>query len=179
MNLAKPGRDPREPFEHFAFDENVSTMQDLRAGHEASRHRYQRHQLRRLRGHRRSPGRSGAHQRTVPTDSSRRRRTWSSVQQKVRVTVMAVDLPRNRISLVHEKPAGPYPPAEGPRSRGSQRKTSPAAVAATSRLASPETGRVPNPSTTPLPMPSARRRNDRSPSMIAVAQRVTREQRHR
>jgi uncharacterized protein len=30
--LAKPGRDPREPFEHFSFDKNVSTIQDLQPG---------------------------------------------------------------------------------------------------------------------------------------------------
>ena len=96
--LAKPGRDPREPFEHFSFDENVSTIQDLQPGMKL-------------------PGivtnvtnfgafvDVGVHQdglvhisqlcdRFVKTPSD-----VVSVQQKVTVTVMEVDLARNRISL--------------------------------------------------------------------------------
>jgi len=30
--LEKPGRDPREKFEHFTFDENVNTVQDVKKG---------------------------------------------------------------------------------------------------------------------------------------------------
>ncbi|MGA6926001.1 MAG: helix-hairpin-helix domain-containing protein, partial [Desulfosarcina sp.] len=96
--LAKPGRDPREPFEHFTFDENVSVIQDLRPGM-------------------RLPGivtnvtnfgafvDVGVHQdglvhisqlcdRFVKTPSD-----VVGVGQKVSVTVMEVDLPRSRIGL--------------------------------------------------------------------------------
>ena len=121
--LAKPGRDPREPFEHFSFDENVSTIQDLQPGMKL-------------------PGivtnvtnfgafvDIGVHQdglvhisklcdRFVKTPSD-----VISVQQKVTVTVMEVDLPRKRISLsmrseTETKPQ-PQPTSDRPR------KTSPA-----------------------------------------------------
>ncbi|PIE67604.1 MAG: RNA-binding transcriptional accessory protein [Deltaproteobacteria bacterium] len=96
--LAKPGRDPREPFEHFSFDDTVATIQDLKPGMKL-------------------PGivtnvtnfgafvDIGVHQDGLvhisqlcdrfvknPADEVR-------VQQKVTVTVMEVDLPRKRIAL--------------------------------------------------------------------------------
>ena len=100
--LAKPGRDPREPFEHFSFDTTVSTIQDLEPGMKL-------------------PGivtnvtnfgafvDIGVHQdglvhiselcdRFVKTPSD-----VVSIQQKVTVSVMAVDLPRKRISLSMKK----------------------------------------------------------------------------
>ncbi len=106
--LAKPGRDPREPFEHFAFDENVSTMQDLIPGMKL-------------------PGiitnvtnfgafvDIGVHQdglvhiseladRFVKTPSD-----VVQVQQKVQVTVMEVDIPRSRISLSMKRRPGEKP----------------------------------------------------------------------
>ena len=106
--LAKPGRDPREPFEHFSFDENVSTIQDLQPGLKL-------------------PGivtnvtnfgafvDIGVHQdglvhiselcdRFVKTPSD-----VVNVQQKVTVTVMAVDLPRKRISLSMRSEPGRKP----------------------------------------------------------------------
>ena len=116
--LAKPGRDPREPFEHFSFDENVSTIQDLEPGMKL-------------------PGivtnvtnfgafvDIGVHQdglvhiselcdRFVKTPADE-----VSVQQKVTVTVMAVDLPRKRISLSMRSQPGrkPQPKAQAERPR--------------------------------------------------------------
>jgi uncharacterized protein len=103
--LAKPGRDPREPFEAFAFDENVSTIQDLQPGMKL-------------------PGivtnvtnfgafvDIGVHQdglvhisqlcdRFVKTPAD-----VVSVQQKVTVTVLDVDLARKRISLTMRSQEG-------------------------------------------------------------------------
>ena len=60
--LERPGRDPREQFEAFSFAEGVDKIEDLAAGHEAPRDRHQRHGVRRLRGHRRAPGRARARQ---------------------------------------------------------------------------------------------------------------------
>jgi uncharacterized protein len=110
--LAKPGRDPREPFELFSFDENVSKIQDLEPGM-------------------RLPGivtnvtnfgafvDIGVHQdglvhiselcdRFVKTPAD-----VVAVQQKVTVTVMAVDLPPQAHLPVHAQPAGQEIPAEG------------------------------------------------------------------
>lgn len=96
--LAKPGRDPREPFEHFTFDENVSTLGDLRPGM-------------------RLPGvvtnvtnfgafvDVGVHQDGLVHISELCDRFVKSpsdvvgVGQKVTVTVLEVDLARSRISL--------------------------------------------------------------------------------
>ncbi len=116
--LAKPGRDPREPFEHFSFDANVSAIQDLEPGMKL-------------------PGivtnvtnfgafvDIGVHQdglvhiselcdRFVKTPSD-----VVSVQQKVTVTVMDVDLSRKRISLSMKSRPGkrpePKPRADHPR----------------------------------------------------------------
>ncbi len=106
--LAKPGRDPREPFEHFSFDKNVSTIQDLEPGMKL-------------------PGiitnvtnfgafvDIGVHQdglvhiselcdRFVKTPAD-----VVSVQKKVTVTVMEVDLPRKRISLSMKSEPGKKP----------------------------------------------------------------------
>ena len=96
--LAKPGRDPREPFEVFSFDAGVNAIQDLQPGMSL-------------------PGivtnvtnfgafvDIGVHQDGlvhISELSDRFVKTPSevvSVQQKVRVTVLEVDLPRQRISL--------------------------------------------------------------------------------
>jgi uncharacterized protein len=155
--LAKPGRDPREPFEHFSFDENVSTIQDLEPGMKL-------------------PGivtnvtnfgafvDIGVHQdglvhiselcdRFVKTPADE-----VSVQQKVTVTVMAVDLPRKRISLSMRSQPGKNPSrrqnrnAPGKRVRpatGNKQKTRPAGIA-------------PSPLTTPLPTPFEKRRTGRA-----------------
>ena len=124
--LAKPGRDPREPFEQFAFDDTVATIQDLKPGM-------------------RLPGivtnvtnfgafvDVGVHQdglvhiselcdRFVKTPSE-----VISVQQKVKVTVMEVDLPRKRISLSMrsrpgEKPAPRKKASPAPKSRPNDRR---------------------------------------------------------
>ncbi|MDL2268377.1 RNA-binding transcriptional accessory protein [Desulfosarcina sp. OttesenSCG-928-A07] len=96
--LAKPGRDPRDPFELFAFDETVSTINDLVPGM-------------RLPGIITNVTNFGAfvdigvhqdglvhiseladHFVKTPADVVK-------VQQKVHVRVLDVDLPRNRISL--------------------------------------------------------------------------------
>ena len=118
--LAKPGRDPREPFEYFSFDANVSAIHDLEPGMKL-------------------PGivtnvtnfgafvDIGVHQdglvhiselcdRFVKTPSD-----VVSVQQKVTVTVMDVDLPRKRISLSMKSEPGkrrePKPRADHPRKK--------------------------------------------------------------
>ncbi len=96
--LAKPGRDPREPFEHFAFDEHVSEIKDLIPGM-------------------RLPGivtnvtnfgafvDVGVHQDGLVHISELCDRFVKNpaevvnVQQKVKVTVLEVDLDRKRISL--------------------------------------------------------------------------------
>ena len=116
--LAKPGRDPREPFELFSFDENVAAIEDLEPGM-------------------RLPGiitnvtnfgafvDIGVHQdglvhiselcdRFVKTPAD-----VVAVQQKVTVTVMEVDLPRKRISLSMRSQPGskPQPKAQPRRPR--------------------------------------------------------------
>jgi uncharacterized protein len=106
--LAKPGRDPREPFAHFSFDANISAIQDLEPGMKL-------------------PGivtnvtnfgafvDIGVHQdglvhiselcdRFVKTPSDVVR-----VQQPVTVTVMAVDLTRKRIALSMKSEPGKKP----------------------------------------------------------------------
>ena len=60
---ARPG--PPRALRAFFFRRERLYHPGPGAGHEASRHRHQRHQLRRLRGHRRSPGRVGPYQRAV------------------------------------------------------------------------------------------------------------------
>lgn len=96
--LEKPGRDPREGFETFAFAENVATLEDLEPGM-------------------RLPGvvtnvtnfgafvDIGVHQDGLVHISQLADgfvsdpHTVVSVQQKVMVTVLDVDLPRKRVSL--------------------------------------------------------------------------------
>jgi uncharacterized protein len=106
--LAKPGRDPREPFEHFSFDENVTTIQDLQPGMKL-------------------PGivtnvtnfgafvDVGVHQDGLVHISELCDRFVKhpadevSVQQKVTVTVMDVDLARSRIALSMKREPGKKP----------------------------------------------------------------------
>ena len=117
--LAKPGRDPREPFEQFSFDAHVATIQDLQPGL-------------------RLPGivtnvtnfgafvDIGVHQdglvhiselcdQFVKTPSD-----VVSVQQKVSVVVLEVDLARKRISLSMRSQPGkkPQPQTQRPPKRG-------------------------------------------------------------
>ncbi len=119
--LAKPGRDPREPFEQFAFDKHVATIQDLTPGM-------------------RLPGivtnvtnfgafvDIGVHQdglvhiselcdRFVKTPAD-----VVSVQQKVDVVVLEVDLDRKRIALSMRSQPGKKPPVRS--SRPARRKGS-------------------------------------------------------
>jgi len=106
--LAKPGRDPREPYEPFSFDDNVSSIQDLKPGMKL-------------------PGivtnvtnfgafvDVGVHQDGLVHISEMSDRFVKnpaeivSVQQKVRVTVMDVDLARSRIALSMKSQPGKRP----------------------------------------------------------------------
>ena len=119
--LAKPGRDPREPFEHFTFDESVATIQDLQPGMKL-------------------PGivtnvtnfgafvDIGVHQDGLVHISQLCDRFVKnpaevvSVQQKVTVTVMEVDLPRKRISLSMRSDPYQKPPTKAKTNRPSQKK---------------------------------------------------------
>ncbi len=120
LELAKPGRDPREKFEVFQFSESVHTMQDLKPGMKL-------------------PGivtnitafgcfvDIGVHQDGLVHISQLADRFVKDanevvkVQQKVEVTVMEIDLDRKRIALSMRKNAvGGQKPAEG--------RTSPAAT---------------------------------------------------
>ncbi len=96
--LARPGRDPRATFETFAFDDSVKTMEDLKVGMQL-------------------PGvvtnvtafgafvDIGVHQDGLIHISELADRYVKDpaeivkVQQKVRVTVLNVDIDRKRISL--------------------------------------------------------------------------------
>jgi uncharacterized protein len=117
--LAKPGRDPREQFESFSFVENVNTLEDLHVGMKL-------------------PGivtnvtafgafvDIGVHQDGLVHISQLADRFIKDpseavkVHQKVSVTVLAVDLPRKRISLsMRAKPeqqttSAPIPKAARP-----------------------------------------------------------------
>ena len=112
--LAKPGRDPRETFEAFAFEEGVSEIKDLRSGMKL-------------------PGivtnvtafgafvDIGVHQDGLVHISEladRFVKKPSDVvkpQQKVTVTVLEVDIDRKRISLSMKKgPGKPEKPDKGP-----------------------------------------------------------------
>ncbi len=103
--LVKPGRDPREPFEIFSFDASVNTIQDLKPGMtlpgivtnvtnfgafvDVGVHQDGLVHISELADH------------FVKTPAD-----VVSVQQKVRVTVLEVDLPRKRISLsMRSRPA--------------------------------------------------------------------------
>jgi len=109
--LAKPGRDPRESFEAFSFQEGVSSMEDLRPGMKL-------------------PGivtnitafgafvDIGVHQDGLVHMSQMADRYISNpnevvkVHQKVEVTVMEVDVARKRISLSMKGQAGAKPSAQ-------------------------------------------------------------------
>ena len=67
--LVKPGRDPRDPFEAFAFAEGVNALEDLEPGMQLPGNRDQRDQLRRLRGRGRPPGRPWSTSASSPTAS--------------------------------------------------------------------------------------------------------------
>jgi uncharacterized protein len=123
--LAKPGRDPRESFEAFAFADNVATLEDLRPGMQ-------------LPGIVTNVTRFGAfvdvgvhqdglvHVSELADRFVRNPAEVVKVQQKVMVTVLEVDLARKRISLsmrTGTKPAKasctgqktpPAPKAQGP-----------------------------------------------------------------
>jgi uncharacterized protein len=127
--LARPGRDPREQFEAFSFQEGVEKMEDLKPGMKL-------------------PGivtnvtafgafvDIGVHQDGLVHVSQLADRFVKDpaevvkVGQKVRVTVTEVDLPRKRIALsmkaapqigapkeARNAPAGPRPPGPGAVSR--------------------------------------------------------------
>ena len=122
--LAKPGRDPRQSFEVFAFDENVSEIKDLEPGMQ-------------LPGIVTNVTKFGAfvdigvHQDGLVHISELADRFINDpgevvkVQQKVRVTVLEVDQGRKRISLSMRtgqrqtavKPASGKPSKPQPRSR--------------------------------------------------------------
>lgn len=96
--LEKPGRDPRDIFEKFEFDENVHSMEDLKVGMS-------------LNGLVTNVTNFGAfvdigvHQDGLVHKSHLADRfvnnpaDFIKVQQKVKATVVAVDIPRKRISL--------------------------------------------------------------------------------
>jgi protein Tex len=109
--LAKPGRDPRRTFEVFAFDENVSEIKDLEPGMQ-------------LPGIVTNVTRFGAfvdigvhqdglvHVSELADRFVRDPNEVVKVQQQVRVTVLEVDLERNRIGLSMR--SGRKPSAAGP-----------------------------------------------------------------
>jgi uncharacterized protein len=107
--LAKPGRDPRKTFEAFSFAEGIEKIENLRPGMKL-------------------PGivtnitafgafvDIGVHQDGLVHISQMANRFVKNpadvvkVQQQVAVTVLEVDLARNRISLSMKSPAGPAAP---------------------------------------------------------------------
>ncbi len=125
--LARPGRDPREQFEAFAFKEGIEKLEDLQPGMVL-------------------PGivtnvtafgafvDIGVHQDGLVHVSQLADRFVKDpsevvkVQQKVTVTVLEVDLPRKRIALSMRKGATPAAPREArtspasPRDQGTKRK---------------------------------------------------------
>jgi uncharacterized protein len=127
--LAKPGRDPREKFEPFAFADNINKVEDVKPGMKL-------------------PGivtnvtafgafvDIGVHQDGLVHVSQLADRFVKDpnevvkVQQRVEVTVLEVDLPRKRISLTMRKAGAaqqPRPAATSkPQQQGGQRPTSPA-----------------------------------------------------
>jgi uncharacterized protein len=103
--LSRPGRDPRDAYVHFAFDERVEKIEDLSEGM----------QLPGVVTNITSFGAFvdvGVHQDGLVHISQLADRYVSnpsevvSVQQKVTVTVLEVDLERKRIALSMRKPAG-------------------------------------------------------------------------
>jgi uncharacterized protein len=109
--LAKPGRDPRESFEAFAFAGHVATLQDLKPGMQ-------------LPGIVTNVTRFGAfvdvgvhqdglvHVSELADRFVRDPAEVVKVQQKVNVTVLEVDLPRKRISLSMRSGSRPDKPAQ-------------------------------------------------------------------
>jgi uncharacterized protein len=120
--LAKPGRDPRKTFEMFAFDENVSEIKDLEPGM-------------RLPGIVTNVTKFGAfvdigvHQDGLVHISEIADRFIKDpsevvkVQQKVTVTVLEVDLKRNRIGLSMRSSGQRTDKRAKPKNSGPQRKT--------------------------------------------------------
>ncbi len=116
--LAKPGRDPRESFEAFAFAGNVATLEDLRPGMQ-------------LPGIVTNVTRFGAfvdvgvhqdglvHVSELADRFVRDPAEVVKVQQKVTVTVLEVDLPRKRVSLSMR--SGTKPAKTAPTGRKTQR----------------------------------------------------------
>ena len=96
--LQKPGRDPRPEFKAAVFREGVETLKDLQPDMILEGHRDQRHQLRRLRRHRRPPGRSGAYLHAADQFVKDPHQVVKS-GDLVKVKVMEVDLARKRIAL--------------------------------------------------------------------------------
>ncbi len=123
--LAKPGRDPRDAFEAFAFADGIATLDDLEAGMQ-------------LPGIVTNVTRFGAfvdvgvHQDGLVHISELADRFVKDpidvvkVHQKVQVTVLAVDRDRRRIGLsMRSQPGKKRPPRGGERSRPRGRKQSP------------------------------------------------------
>lgn len=131
LELAKPGRDPREQFEAFQFAEAVHKMEDLKPGMKL-------------------PGivtnvtafgcfvDIGVHQDGLVHVSQLADRFVKDpnevvkVQQRVEVTVLEVDMPRKRIALSLRKGASSPRPADGRTGPASAR---PAAAATQQRPA--------------------------------------------
>jgi uncharacterized protein len=144
--LAKPGRDPRESFEAFAFAEHVATLEDLRPGMQ-------------LPGIVTNVTRFGAfvdvgvHQDGLVHVSELADRFVKDpaevvkVQQKVHVTVLEVDLARKRISLSMRSGIKPD------RSAQIGRKTQPASDA--HRPVKPKGNKPPTPAHQPFHNPLA------------------------
>jgi uncharacterized protein len=124
VELAKPGRDPRQSFEVFAFQEGIDKMEDLKPGMKL-------------------PGivtnvtafgafvDIGVHQDGLVHVSQLADRFVKNpaevvrVQQKVMVTVVEVDLPRKRIALSMKANPEIGAPAAGKTSPGPQRPAGP------------------------------------------------------
>ncbi len=118
--LAKPGRDPRESFEAFSFQEGVNEMTDLKPGMKI-------------------PGivtnitnfgafvDIGVHQDGLVHVSHLANKFVSdpaevvSVQQKVMVTVLEVDVARKRISLSLKEPDKAAPRGQGKQKKGNEK----------------------------------------------------------
>jgi uncharacterized protein len=123
--LSKPGRDPRDPFEAFAFAEGIEAIQDLRAGMA-------------LPGIVTNVTRFGAfvdigvHQDGLVHISQLADRFVKDpaqvvkVNQKVTVTVLEVDLERRRIALSMKSQASPPGPKAPAADRPHQRSAPPA-----------------------------------------------------
>ena len=144
--LAKPGRDPRESFEAFAFAGHVATLEDLKPGMQ-------------LPGIVTNVTRFGAfvdvgvHQDGLVHISELADRFVKDpaevvkVQQKVTVTVLEVDLPRKRIGLSMR--SGARPPKADPAAAKLRREPNPAGPA------KPKGGKPPAPPRQPFHNPLA------------------------